>query len=108
MLTLFLSLRRALRLLFLMSFRDTENMSRCAAERPEPTARSPSQLCSSAPTPSDEISFLDDEQERVASSPQNKLEQPEHVVKRRNPGTTYAVLGCYFTGDASFCVATFR
>jgi hypothetical protein len=83
-------------------------MSLCTTERPEPTAQSPSQLCSSAPTPRDEISLLDDEQEHVASSPHNKLEQREYVVKRKNLGAEYAVLGCYFTGDASFCIDAFR
>jgi hypothetical protein len=91
-----------------MSFPDTENMSPCATELSEPTAQSPSRLRSSATTSSDEISLLDDEQEHVASSPQNKLEQPEYVVKRRNLGTTYVVLGCYFTGDAPFCTAALR
>jgi hypothetical protein len=91
-----------------MSFRDTENTSLCAAESSKPTARSPPQSGSSAPTPSDEISFLGYEQEHVASSPQNKLEQPDYVEKRRYPGTTYAVLGCYSTGDASVCITAFR
>jgi hypothetical protein len=89
-----------------MSFPDAENMSLSATELSEPTAQSRS--CSSAPTSSDEISLLDNEPGHVASSPRNKLEQPEYVVRRRNLGTTYAVLGCYFTGDASFCITAFR
>jgi hypothetical protein len=89
-----------------MSFSDAENMSLSATEPPEPVAQSRS--FSSAPTSSDEISLLDDEPEHVASSPQIKVEQPEYFVKRRNLGTTYVVLGCYFTGDVSFCITTYR
>jgi hypothetical protein len=89
-----------------MSFPDAENMSLSATELPEPTAQSRS--CSSAPTSSDEISLLDNEPGHVASSPQNKVKQPEYVIERRNLGTTYVVLGCYLTGDASLCTAALR
>jgi hypothetical protein len=89
-----------------MSFPDAENMSPSATELPKPTAQSRS--FSSVPTSSDEISLLDDEPEHVASSPQSKMDQPEYVVKRRDLGTTYVVLGCYLTGDASLCTAALR
>jgi hypothetical protein len=89
-----------------MSFPDAENMSLNATELPEPTAQSRS--CSSAPTSSDEISLLNNEPGHVASSPRNKLEQPEYVVRRRNLGTTYVMLGCYLTGDTSLCTTALR